>query len=136
VTLDDTYDFTSSRLSFGYVMPIDDNLDVIFDVSYDALYVDFGSLAGENFDLDDDGYGSSVGIRWNPVPVAEVFASVRASSIGEVVLEQLRFDSDISARAGVRWYCFEGLGLGVDYEAAQTDTVSFSVRFSFGNLPW
>lgn len=136
VMLDDTYDLTGSRFSFGYLQAIGDNLDLLFDVSYDTRQLDFGSLGGENFDMEDTGYGAGVGIRWNPTTNVELFGFARTSTIGEAVLDRLEFQSDSSFQAGARFYFFDDMAIGLDYESAQTDTISLSLRFSFGNLQW
>jgi hypothetical protein len=136
VTVEDTYDLVTSRISFGYLVPVGNDLDFLFDVSFDTNDLDFGSLGGENFDMNDNGYGAGLGIRWNPVRTFELFAFARASSVGEVVLDQLEFENDTAFQAGTRFYFFDDMAVGLDYESAQTDTISLSLRFSFGNLQW
>src|SRR5688572_11531401 len=49
------YDLAMSRVALGYVQPIGSNFDVVLEVSYDSVEYDFGSFAGETFDVDDAG---------------------------------------------------------------------------------
>jgi hypothetical protein len=136
LTIEDTYDLVTSNFSLGYILPIGDSLDLLFELGYYSKQLDFGSLAGENFDVDDSGAGGSVGLRWNPARPVELYLYSRLSPVGEVSLDTLEYDDDITVRAGVMWYFFEDLGFGVDFESGQADIVSLSFRFGFGNLQW
>jgi hypothetical protein len=132
----DTFDLIQSNLTFGYVLPIGDELDVIAEISYDSANYDFGSFAGENFDLDESGVGGRIGLRWNPILPVELYLFGRHSPLAKADLSQRTFESGSSASAGVRWYFFENLGVGVEYDSGDVDTTTISMRFSFGNLPW
>ena len=136
VAVDDEFDLTLGRLSLGYLQPIGENLDVIFEVSYDSVNYDFGSIAGEDFDLDDTGAGAQLGFRWNPVPAFELFGFGRHSPMGKTNLSAREFESDTTAHVGFRWYFFQDLGIGLEYESGEIETTTISMRFSFGNLPW
>jgi hypothetical protein len=136
VTVSDDYDLTSSQISLGYLQPLGDDFDLVFEVTYDSMQYDFGSFAGENFDVDDSGAGGRIGFRWNPTRAVELYAFSRFSPVGEVVLDRLELESDVVHRVGLIWYFFEDLGLGFDYESGQVESFSVSMRFSFGNLQW
>ena len=136
VTVQDEFDLTHGRLSLGYLFPVGETLDLIAEVSYDTVTYDFGSLAGENFDLEDSGVGGKVGLRWNPIPAFELFAFARHSPLGKANLTTLEFESDTTAHVGLRWYFFSDLGLGIEHESGDVETTTISMRFSFGNLPW
>jgi hypothetical protein len=133
-TATDTFDLIHDHIGFGYKVEAAENLDFVFEVSSDSTEYDFGSFAGENFDVKDKGVGAGVGFRWNPSPRFELFANAHYSEVGKVTLSTRQFDSDTSTRVGMMWYFFEDLGMGVDYLAAQVDTVSISMRFGFGDL--
>lgn len=133
-TVTDNFDLIQTRLAFGYLHEIAENLDVVAELSYDSVEYDFGSFAGENFDADDSGAGGALGIRWNPRPEFELYASGRASSVGTVDLTTGAFDSDVSLVTGVRWYVFEDLGLGLDFRSGDRQMFAFSMRFGFGDL--
>jgi hypothetical protein len=130
----DEFDLIQSRVNVGYLQPIGENFDLIFDLSYDSTDYDFGSFAGENFDFEDAGTGAQLGFRWNPTPRFELYSFARYSSVGKVNLSVPEFEPDTLARVGMLWYFFEDLGLGVDYETGIVDTVTVSMRFSFGDL--
>ena len=132
----DEYDFIRSRAGAGYLFAIGANLDIILELTYDTSEYDFGSVAGENFDTHDAGAGGQIGFRWNPVLPFELYASGRYSSVGKIDLNRREFEADTHMNLGLRWYFFEDLGLGVEYESGQVDTITVSMRFSFGNLPW
>jgi hypothetical protein len=128
------FDLVQTRAMFGYIQPIGANLDVLFEVSYDGLEYDFGSFAGEQFDMDDNGAGFGIGLRWNPNPSFELFGGVRSSAVGEANLSTRTFDSGSEVNAGMRWYFFEDLGLGFDVRSADYDSITISMRFGFGEL--
>jgi hypothetical protein len=136
VTVEDNYDLIASQVSFGYLQPVGEDLDLILELVYDSMEYDFGSFAGENFDVNDSGLGGRVGFRWNPTRALELYGYTRFSPVGEVSLDGLEFQSDTVNRLGLIWYFFEDLGLGLDFESGQIDTFSISLRFSFGNLQW
>ena len=132
----DEFDLTLGRLSLGYLRPIGEELDFIAEISYDSVNWDFGSLAGENFDLDDTGVGAQVGLRWNPVRSVELFAFARQSPVAKPNLSTRTLESDTTAHVGVRVYLFRDLGIGLEHESGEVETTTISMRFSFGNLPW
>jgi hypothetical protein len=136
VAVTNRFDLVTSRLGLGYIHPIGDDLDLIVEVSYNSNNYDFGSLAGENFDVDDSGVGGHIGFRWNPRAPIEIFAFARHSPVGKSDLSALKYDSETSTHIGLRWYFFEDLGIGLEHESGEVETTTVSLRFSFGNLPW
>lgn len=132
----DEFDAVFSRIHFGYIQPIGDNFDLLFEVSLDSTEYDFGSFAGESFDVSDSGAGARFGFRWNPDPRFELYSYARYSTVGDVDMYTLELNDDELYRVGLLWYFFEDLGLGVDIESGAVKTVSITMRFSFGNLPW
>jgi hypothetical protein len=128
------FDLITSRVALGYARELRENMDVFAELAFESVEYDFGSFAGENFDTDDSGAGMSVGARWNPVPALEIFGAVRYSAIGEAGLSTRTFESATSVAAGLRWYFFEDLGLGFDYEFGDVDALSISLRFGFGEM--
>ncbi|HEX6998170.1 MAG TPA: hypothetical protein VF322_08490 [Gammaproteobacteria bacterium] len=130
------FDLVTSTLAIGYQRELSENFDVIAELSYDSVEYDFGSFAGERFDTDGSGVGARVGFRWNPVPPFELFASAKYSPAGAVSLDARELDGETRVSSGVRWYFFEDLGVGIDYESGDASAWTLSMRFSFGNLPW
>ncbi len=132
----DNFDLIRTQVSLGYYHELSQNFDIIFELSYDSTDYDFGSFAGENFDMADSGGGGGIGFRWNPSPAFEVFAFGRTNPVGKVNFDELILEPDTLTTLGLRWYFFEDLGLGVQYEDGQVETLTVTMRFSFGNLPW
>jgi hypothetical protein len=136
VRVENEFDLVFSTLELGYQREIADNLDFVAELIYETANYDFGSLAGENFDLDDAGVGALLGFRWNPVPIFELSASARQSPVGTPSLTRRELTEDTLVAVGMRWYFFEDLALGFDYEAGEIETFAITLRFGFGNLPW
>jgi hypothetical protein len=132
----DTFDLVQTNLFFGYIQPIGDELDIVAELSYDTANYDFGSFAGENFDIDDSGAGARIGLRWNPVLPVELYLFGRYSPVAKAVLSERTYEDGTSVSTGVRWYFWENLAAGIEYDSGDVDTTTISMRFSFGNLPW
>jgi len=130
-----TFDLVASNLAIGYMHKFGDRLDVTADIDYESSYYDFGSIAGENFDLKDSGVGARVGLRWNPRKPIELFLTGHYSPVEKADLTNHRYDSGVSVAAGLRWYFFENLGLGIEHESGDVGVTTISMRFNFGNLP-
>ena len=130
-----TFDIVGSRLEIGWLHKFGDRLDFLADVGYESSYYDFGSIAGENFDLKDSGVGARVGLRWNPRKPFELFLTGHYSPVEKADLTNHRYESGVTVRAGVRWYFLENLGLGIDHESGDVGVTTISMRFNFGNLP-
>src|SRR5690606_20214211 len=75
VDIADEFDLMTSRLGPGYQRELAPSLDLTLEVTYDTGELDFGSLAGEDFDIDTSGVGARVGFRWNPREPFELFAA-------------------------------------------------------------
>jgi len=136
VNVMDTFDLVVSNLAFGYAHKFGQNFDLIAEISYDSSNYDFGSFAGENFDIDDSGAGARLGFRWNPAPPVELYVFGKYSPVAKALLSENKFEKGNSAMVGVRWYFFENLGVGIEYDSGDVDTTTISMRFNFGNLPW
>ena len=133
VDVRDNFDLVLANLAFGYIHEIGESLDLVAEISYDSSNYDFGSFAGENFDLNDTGAGARLGFRWNPRPPVELFVFGRYSPLAKPILSERRYDKGSSINAGVRWYFFEDLGVGIEYESGDNEAMTLSMRFSFGN---
>ena len=133
-TVADTFDLIQSRVAFGYQRELRPNFDIMFELSYDSSEYDFGSFAGENFDMQGTGAGARFGFRWNPRIPFELYGAVHSNPVGKGNLQALEFDPETRVQLGTVWYFLEDLGVGLDYEAGDVDTLSLSMRFSFGDL--
>ena len=134
--VEDEFDYIRTNVNFGYIWEIGDNLDILAELTYDTAEFDFGSFAGEDFDSSNKGAGAKIGARWNPTPRLELSGYARQSAVGIANLADLTFESDTLVGLGIRWYVLEDLGISVDYESGEYDTLAVSMRFGFGNLSW
>jgi hypothetical protein len=132
----DNFDYVVTGLGFGYMKELKPTLDLNAELLYDAADYDFGSFAGEDFDTHDGGVGAKAGVRWNPIEPLEVAGFVHWSPVGKPDLSTQTLDSDVLIGVGVNWYFIQDLGLGVNYEVGEVDTLTVSMRFSFGRLPF
>jgi opacity protein-like surface antigen len=128
------FDLLLTRVGFGYVQPIGQRLDLQFELGRDKAEYDFGSFAGENFDVKDSALAAQVGLRFHATDALELFLAARGSDVGEVDLTQRRFVSGTEVSAGLRYYFFEDLGLGIDFRSGDVDSFALSLRFGFGEL--
>jgi hypothetical protein len=131
---EDNFDLIQSRFAFGYYRELAENFDITVEISLDDTEYDFGSFAGENFDMRDEGVGARVGFRWNPRAPFELYGYAYHSPVAKADLTQGTFEADTNAGLGAMWYFFEDLGIGVDYATGDIESLSFSMRFSFGDL--
>jgi hypothetical protein len=135
-TTSGNFDLTRTRAAFGFVHSFSEKFDLFAEATYDGINLDFGSFAGENFDVDESGAGFGVGVRFNATPKVELYAAAHGSSVGRVDLNSLQADSGTEAQAGLRFYFFQDLGVGFDYRGRQDhlNTFTVSMRFGFGEL--
>jgi hypothetical protein len=132
----DNFDFVETSVGFGYLKELRPNLDLTAEITYDQADYDFGSFAGEDFDSNDGGAGGKVGFRWNPVEPLEVAWYARYSPVGSVLISTRELEADTLVGLGVNWYFIEDLGVGLTYESGDVETMTVSMRFSFGRLPF
>ncbi len=134
VSTSGNFDHVNTRVAFGYVQPLGNTLDLYVEAAYDTVDYDFGSFAGESFDVDDGGAGFGAGLRWNPNPSLELFLGAHASAVGEVDLTTSDLDRGTQGSLGLRFYFFRDLGLGFDVRSGDVDSLNISLRFGFGEL--
>jgi hypothetical protein len=130
-----TFDIVTSNLAIGYLHKFGDRLDFTAEVGFESSAYDFGSIAGENFDLKDTGVGARAGLRWNPRKPFELFLTGHYSPVEKADLTKHHYESGTSVTAGFRWYFFESLGVGIEHESGDVEITTISMRFNFGNLP-
>jgi len=128
------FDLLLTRFGFGYVQPIGQRLDFVVELGRDRAEDDFGSFAGESFDVADSAIAAELGLRFHATKGLELFVAARGSDVGQVDLTGRRFDSGTEVSAGLRFYFFEDLGLGVDYRSGDVNSLALSLRFGFGEL--
>lgn len=124
----DEFDLTTIRGGFGLKFSFGIATDAFAALSYDSTDFDFGSFALENFDAGEKGFGGALGIRHMMNDELELRAWGRYSSVGDVSLETLSFDSDILYGAGFGWQLIRGLSIVGDYESGDISSWSLGFR--------
>jgi hypothetical protein len=124
----DEFDLTTIRGGIGYRYQLFFNTNIILEASYDSLDFDFGSLAGENFDTDDQGPGARLGIRTLLRDRLELRAFGRYTSVGDVDVNTGEIDDDVLFGGGFGFTLIRGLSITGDVEIGEIDTYSVGIR--------
>lgn len=124
----DEFDFTTIRGGVGLKWSLTPKTDVYGAVSYDSTDFDFGSFAGENFDVDDKGVGATVGIRSMYRDKVELRANVRYSGVGDVDLNTGVMDTDTLFGVGFGYELIRGLSITGDYESGEFSSWNIGFR--------
>lgn len=124
----DEFDFSTVRGGVGLKWSVTPTADVYGAVSYDSTDFDFGSFAGENFDVDDKDIGAAVGIRAIFGDKVELRASVRYSGVADVDLNTGRMDDDTLFGVGFGYELIRGLSITGDYESGEFSSLNIGFR--------
>ncbi len=112
----DEFDFTAIRGGLGIKWSMTNATDLYAAASYDSTDLDFGSFAGENFDVSDQGPGGSVGVRSIFGDRLELRAYARYSQVGDLDLTTRQADGDTLYGVGFGIELVRGLSIVGDYE--------------------
>ena len=114
---------SDSSTRFGY------NTDIFGELTYDSLDFDFGSFAGENFDMDRQEIGGTLGVR---TMFGDDFAGILCTrgtrALGDADLTTGIFDTDTLFGVGFAWQVIRGLSLVGDYESGEFSSWSVGFR--------
>jgi hypothetical protein len=124
----DEFDLTTIRGGIGWRYPLGFSTDVYAELSFDSIDYDFGSFAGENFDIDDQDVGAAIGIRHMLNDDIEVRAFGRYSNHADVDLNALEFDTGAFYGVGFGFEIVRGLALVGDFESGEITTWSLGFR--------
>jgi hypothetical protein len=124
----DEYDVTSIRGGIGLKYTILDATDIYGEITYDSLSFDFGSFAGENFDMDRQDIGASLGVRTLIGRKFMVDVRGRYTDVGDTNLTTGILDPDTLFGIGVAWEVIRGLSIVGDYEAGEINSWSIGFR--------
>ncbi len=127
-TATDEFDFTTIRGGVGLKYSIGTVTDIYAEVSYDSADLDFGSFALENFDTGEKDIGGSIGVRRMMNDEIELRAWGRYSSVGDVDLTTLKFDTDTLFGAGFGWQVIRGFSIVGEFEAGEFANWSLGFR--------
>lgn len=124
----DEFDYTTVRGGIGLKFSIFDNTDIYGELTYDSLDFDFGSFAGENFDMNRQEAGGTLGVRTLFGDTFQVGLHGRYSAVGDADLTTGIFDADTLVGAGFAWQIVRGLSLVADYESGEFSSWSVGFR--------
>ena len=124
----DEFDLTVIRGGAGYKYSLAFSTDLIAELSYDSLDLDFGSFAGEAFDSSDQGFGALLGIRSMLNDELELRGWARFTNHETVDLATGVFDTGVVYGAGFGYEIVRGLSVVGDYESGQFANWSLGFR--------
>ena len=115
----DEFDYTSIRGGIGLKFSMFDATDLYFEITYDSLDLDFGSFAGEDFDMDRQEAGATLGVRSMFGDHFQWDLHARYSGVGDADLTTGLFDTDTLFGTGFAWEVVRGLSIVGDVEAGE-----------------
>ena len=124
----DEFDFTAIRGGVGLKWSLTPKTDIYGAVTYDSTDLDFGSFAGENFDVDNQDFGATVGVRSMYGEKFELRANVRFSGVGDVDLTTGVWDDDTLFGVGFGYELIRGLSITGDFEDGQFSSWNLGFR--------
>ena len=124
----DEFDFTSIRGGLGWKWSVFNKTDLFAEVSYDSTDLDFGSFAGEDFDIDAQEIGGALGFRTLIGDHFEVKVQGRYTNVGDVDLNTLEFDSDTLYSIGFAWNVIRGFAIVGDFESGEFSSYALGFR--------
>jgi hypothetical protein len=127
---DDEFDYTAIRAGLGVRIPIGlgPATDLFGEVTYDSVDLDFGSFAGENFDIDSQELGGALGVRAMLNDNWELRAYGRYTNHAEVDLTSAEFDTGVVYGVGFGWQLVRGFSIVGDYETGEFSSWSIGFR--------
>jgi hypothetical protein len=125
--VEDEFDYTAIRGGIGLRIPLRYDTDIFGELTYDSLDFDFGSFAGEDFDMGRKEMGGTLGIRTMFGDHVQAYLHGRYTAVGDADLTTGIFDTDTLVGVGIAWEVIQGLSLVGDYESGEFS--SFSIGF-------
>lgn len=126
--ISDEFDYTTIRGGIGLKFSIGFNTDIYGEATYDSLDFDFGSFAGEDFDMGRQEFGATLGLRTLFGDDFEARAHARYTNVGDADLTTGFFDTDVLYGAGFAWQFIRGLHLVGDVEVGEFSSWSVGFR--------
>ena len=126
--IEDQFDYTAVRGGLGLRFPLRYDTDIFGEVTYDSLDFDFGSFAGEDFDMGRKEIGGTVGVKTMFGDHVQAYLHARYTAVGDADLTTGIFDTDTLIGVGVAWELIRGLSLVGDYESGEFSSLSIGFR--------
>jgi hypothetical protein len=124
----DEFDYTAIRGGIGLRFSIFDATDIYGEITYDSLDFDFGSFAGEDFDMGREEVGGTLGVRTMFGDHFQVGVHGRFTNVGDADLTTGIFDTDTLIGVGFAWELIRGLSLVGDFESGEFSSWSVGFR--------
>ena len=124
----DEFDYTAIRGGVGYRVPLRFDTDLYGEVTLDNVELDFGSFAGENFDVDVQDIGASIGVRKMFGDRLEMRLYGRLTPGGDAELSTRALDDDTLIGAGFGFTLVRGFSIVGDYESGEFSNFSLGFR--------
>lgn len=124
----DQFDYTTVSGGVGLRLPLTTKTDIYGAVTYDSVDFDFGSFAGEDFDIGEKDIGARIGIRSILRDKIELRASARYSGVGDVNLSAGVMDPDTLFGVGIGYEMVRGLSISADYESGEFSNWNIGFR--------
>ena len=124
----DEFDFTAVRGGVGLKWSLTQKTDIYGAVTYDSTDLDFGSFAGENFDVDNQDFGATVGVRSMYGEKFELRANARFSGVGNVDLTTGVWEDDTLFGVGFGYELIRGLSITGDFESGEFSSWNIGFR--------
>jgi hypothetical protein len=125
---EDEFDYTTIRGGIGLKWAVLNSTDIFGELTFDSLDFDFGSFAGENFDMDRQEIGGTLGVRHLIGDDFQVQLHGRYSQLGDADLTTGFFDPDTLIGVGFAWQVIPGLFVVGDYESGEFSSWSVGFR--------
>ena len=125
---DDEFDFTTIRGGVGWKYSVFNKTDIFAEVSYDSTDFDFGSFAGENFDISEQDIGGALGFRTVFGDHFELKVQGRFTPVGDIELNTLAYDSDTLYSVGFAWELIRGFSIVGDVETGEFSSYALGFR--------
>ena len=126
--ISDEFDYTTIRGGIGLRIPLRYDTDIFGEVTYDSLDFDFGSFAGENFDMARKEVGGAVGVRTLFGDHVQAYLLARYTAVGDADLTTGVFETDTLVGVGVAWELIRGFSIVGDYESGEFSNWSVGFR--------
>lgn len=124
----DEFDLTTVRAGVGFKYTMGLSHDLFGEITFDSVSFDFGSFAGEDFDVNERDIGARLGIRSMFGDDLELRAYGRYTNVGDVNLTNKSFESDVLFGAGFGYTIMQGLSITGEYESGVIETWSIGFR--------
>ncbi|MFQ5609524.1 MAG: hypothetical protein ACE5F8_04565 [Woeseiaceae bacterium] len=125
---EDEFDYTTIRGGIGLRFTVFGNTDIFGEITYDSLDLDFGSFAGEDFDMSRQDLGGTLGIRTLLGDHFEFRVHGRRTPVGDANLTTGFFESDTLFGAGFGWELVRGFAIVGDFESGEFSSWSVGFR--------